>query len=62
MGVVAAWPGWQYVYDGGFTTMQALEPAVRVGERYFWGTEHAEARDGGINWTAQSMVFAISFQ
>ncbi len=49
-------------FDGGFGTAQATETSVRPGEHYFWGTSHADAVDGGTNWTAESMVFPIHFQ
>jgi hypothetical protein len=50
-------------FDGGFNTKQAMDPAVKSGERYFWGTESATAKiDGGVQWTGQTMVFAVTWQ
>jgi hypothetical protein len=49
-------------FDGGFNTNKANEPAVRNGERYFWGIENAARSDAGLSWTGQSMVFPITWQ
>jgi hypothetical protein len=36
---------------------------VAAGERYFWGIERKTAADsGGVSWTAQSLVFPITWQ
>ena len=48
-------------FDGGFNTAQANEKSVVLGERYFWGVEENIATDAGVNWTAQSMVFDITW-
>ncbi len=48
-------------FDGGFNTAQATEKSVALGERYFWGVEEDIATDAGVNWTAQSMVFDITW-
>jgi hypothetical protein len=47
--------------DGTFNTKQAGELTAATGERYFWGTEQAVAKVGGIGWTRQSMVFPITW-
>ncbi|HEY1958333.1 MAG TPA: carboxypeptidase regulatory-like domain-containing protein [Polyangiaceae bacterium] len=49
------------VFDGGFDTPQANETSAALGERYFWGIEENLATDAGVTWTAQSMVFDITF-
>jgi hypothetical protein len=48
-------------FDGTFTTRQANETAVALGERYFWGIEQGVAKVNGIGWTRQSMVFPITW-
>ncbi len=48
-------------FDGGFSTAQATEKSVALGERYFWGIEEDIATDAGVTWTAQSMVFDITW-
>ncbi len=48
-------------FDGGFNTKQATETNVALGERYFWGVEEDIASDAGVSWTAQSMVFDITW-
>jgi hypothetical protein len=49
------------VFDGGFNTMKGNTPSVALGERYFWGVEEDITTDAGINWTAQTMVFDITW-
>lgn len=51
------------VFDGGFTTAQANEPSVHLGERYFWGTGQLSAArgDAGVTWSTESMVFPVYF-
>jgi len=49
------------VFDGGFDTPQATQTSVALGERYFWGIEENVKTDAGVTWTAQSMVFDISW-
>ncbi len=48
-------------FDGGFNTQQAAQTNVALGERYFWGIEENVATDAGVTWTAQSMVFDITW-
>jgi Carboxypeptidase regulatory-like domain len=48
-------------FDGGFNTAQATETGVSPGERYFWGVEEDITTDAGVNWTAQTMVFDITW-
>jgi len=48
-------------FDGGFNTQQANQTSVALGERYFWGIEENIATDAGVTWTAQSMVFDITW-
>ena len=48
-------------FDGGFNTPQATETNVALGERYFWGVEEDITTDAGVSWTAQSMVFDITW-
>jgi hypothetical protein len=48
-------------FDGTFTTKQAAETAVALGERYFWGVEQAVPKTGGVGWTRQSMVVPITW-
>lgn len=48
-------------FDGGFNTKQAAQTAVNPGERYFWGIEELDAVDGGVSWTAQTMVLPITW-
>jgi hypothetical protein len=48
-------------FDGGFNTAQANQQNVALGERYFWGIEENVATDAGVTWTAQSMVFDITW-
>jgi hypothetical protein len=64
--------GGSAVFDGGFDTPQAGDAgAPGAGDRYFWGVEdqlgldgttHGSGPDAGLQWTGQSMVFAISWQ
>ena len=49
-------------FDGGFNTKQAGLPGVKLGDRYFWGTETATRVDGGVGWTGQTMVFPITWR
>lgn len=50
-------------FAGTFNTAQAGETTVAVGERYFWGIERKAAADStGVSWTAQSLVFPITWQ
>jgi hypothetical protein len=50
-------------FDGTFTTKQANETAVAIGERYFWGIERVTAADSaGVKWTQQSLVFPITWR
>ncbi len=51
-------------FDGTFTTKQAMEMAVKPGEKYFWGTwqRGAAAPPGGVQWEGESMVFPIMWQ
>jgi hypothetical protein len=51
-------------FDGGFNTAAAPPDAtITPGARYFWGTEQTYPRvDGGVQWTAQSMVFPIDYE
>ncbi len=48
-------------FDGGFNTSKSNTPSVALGERYFWGVEETLATDAGVTWTAQSMVFPITW-
>ena len=50
------------LWDGGFNTNKANEPAARPGERYFWGTWHDFPNDAGVTWTGQSMVLELKVQ
>jgi hypothetical protein len=55
-------PGME-VFDGGFNTAQAQEPAARPGERYLWGAWQVFPKgDAGTQWTGESMVFPVVFQ
>jgi hypothetical protein len=50
-------------FDGGFNTMQAAQPSVTPGARYFFGTwQINDALDGGVQWTRQSEVLPIHFR
>lgn len=49
------------MFDGGFNTNKANQPSVALGQRYFWGVEEDIATDAGVSWTAQSMVFDITW-
>jgi hypothetical protein len=49
-------------FDGGFDTKQAGLPSVKIGDRYFWGTETSVKVDGGVSWTGQTMVFPITWR
>jgi len=52
----------QDVFDGGWNTTKATEPFARLGERYWWGTwQIFPSPDGGVQWTAESMVFPVDF-
>ncbi len=49
-------------FDGTFNTMKATTPAVVAGTRYFWGVEQPRPKGSdGVTWTAQSMVFPITW-
>ncbi len=48
-------------FDGSFDTKKATDTTVHAGKRYFWGTERVSQADGGVAWTAQSMVFPITW-
>ena len=48
-------------FDGTFTTKQANEAAVALGERYFWGVEQAVPKAGRVSWIRQSMVMPITW-
>ena len=51
------------LFDGGFNVpMKANTPGAVPGERYFWGVEEDIKTDAGIDWTAQTMVFDITWQ
>jgi hypothetical protein len=49
-------------FDGGFTTAAKQEDWASSGKRYFWGAWQLSPDDGGVNWTAESMVFPVHFQ
>jgi hypothetical protein len=50
------------VFDGGFDTMQASDAGLVPDAHYSWGTEQQYPKaDGGVSWTAQSMVFPIQW-
>ena len=49
-------------FDGGFNTKQAGLLSVKIGDRYFWGTETSAKIDGGVSWTGQTMVFPITWR
>jgi hypothetical protein len=50
------------MFDGGFNTNQATETSAALGERYFWGVEQTlGSPDAGPTWTAQTMVFDITW-
>ena len=62
--------GGSAVFDGGFDTAQAGDAGfVTRGDRYFWGVEDQLGVDGqsrggadaGLQWTGQSLVFAVSW-
>jgi Carboxypeptidase regulatory-like domain len=49
-------------FDGTFHSTKTTETAVAPGERYFWGVERRSAPDAaGLVWTAQSMVFPLTW-
>lgn len=49
-------------FTGTFNTTKADEPTAVVGERYFWGIERRSVVDSaGLSWTAQSMVYPITW-
>jgi hypothetical protein len=49
-------------FDGGFDTMQASDAGLVPDARYAWGTEQQYPKaDGGVSWTAQSMVLPIQW-
>jgi hypothetical protein len=48
-------------FDGGFNTTKSNTPSVVLGERYFWGIEENVQSDAGVTWTAQSMVFDVTW-
>ncbi|MEO7730754.1 MAG: carboxypeptidase regulatory-like domain-containing protein [Kofleriaceae bacterium] len=50
------------MFDGTFHSTKTTETAVAPGERYFWGVERRLAPDAaGLVWTAQSMVFPVTW-
>lgn len=50
------------VFDGGFNTAQASDAGLEPDAHYSWGTEQQYPKgDGGVSWTAQSMVFPIQW-
>ena len=50
------------VFDGGFDTAQANDAGLEPDAHYSWGTEQQYPKtDGGVTWTAQSMVFPIQW-
>ena len=50
------------VFDGGFDTTQAGDAGLLPDAHYSWGTEQQYPKaDGGVSWTAQSMVFPIQW-
>jgi hypothetical protein len=48
-------------FDGGFNTPQALQKSAASGERYFWGIEEDLTNGDAGAWTAQSMVFDVTW-
>jgi hypothetical protein len=50
------------IFDGTFTTKQALETTVQKGERYFWGISRTTTPDtAGVAWNEQSMVYPMTW-
>ena len=51
------------MFDGMFHSTKTTETAVAPGERYFWGVQRRSAPDAvGLIWTAQSMVFPVTWE
>ena len=49
-------------FDGGFNTGKAPDGGLVPDAQYWWGTEQEYAKtDGGVGWTAQSMVLPVRF-
>ena len=48
-------------FDGTFDTAKAMDPTAKPGTEYFWGTEEP-VMAGGLTWTAQTMVFPITWK
>jgi hypothetical protein len=49
-------------FDGTFNTKQAVDKVVVLGSRYMWGVEQIHPKDANnVVWTAQSMVFPITW-
>lgn len=50
-------------FDGGFNTPQAPDAGLAPDAQYWWGTEQNYPKtDGGVGWTAQTMVLPVRFQ
>jgi hypothetical protein len=49
-------------FDGTFNTTHAVDKTVVLGSRYLWGIEQIHPKDAhAVVWTAQSMVFPITW-
>ena len=50
-------------FDGGFNTNKAPDGGLVPDAQYWWGTEQEYPKvDGGVGWTAQTMVLPVRFQ
>ncbi len=50
-------------FDGGFNTNKAPDSGLVPDAQYWWGTEQQYAKaEGGVGWTAQTMVLPVRFQ
>jgi hypothetical protein len=50
-------------FDGGFNTNKAADGGLVPDAEYWWGTEQEyPGPDGGVGWSAQTMVLPVRFQ
>ena len=48
-------------FDGAFTSSHATEAHAALGERYFWGISLTRPGNADVTWSAQSLVFPITW-